>query len=239
MAIIPARISSTRLKNKPLQLINGTPLIKHVAESVLKTKLFDRVYVATDSEDIKSLFDGGEVCVVMTDPAHESGTDRICEVIDSQNLDVDVVFNIQGDEPFVYQADLEKLKQVMAEGAQMASLYEKIEPEDLDNINKVKVILNDSRESIYFSRFRIPFSRERGDLKVDYIGKHIGVYAYKKDFLKDFCKRGVGYHEAFEKLEQLRALEMGVKLKMVYTENSYMGVDTEEDLKRVNEILKA
>jgi len=247
MGLIPARLSSERLKNKPLQLVCGKPLCLHVADRLINTGIFDEIVVATDSEDVLGLFKGHQAKAVMTDKNHPSGTDRIYEVVKNQNmtepeLKDTAIFNIQGDEPLLYKEDLLALKKVMDEGAQMASLYEALESKDLENINKVKVLLNKSSEAIYFSRKSIPFSRVTIDdskfgLDTKYIGKHIGLYAYKASVLKDLCEQPEGYFEAHEKLEQLRALEMGVKIKMCVTQNSYMGVDTPEDLKKINELL--
>ncbi len=247
MGLIPARLSSERLKNKPLQLVCGKPLCLHVADSLITTEIFDEIVVATDSEQVVDLFKGHQAKVVMTDKNHPSGTDRIYEVVKNQNMtELDlkqtVIFNIQGDEPLLYKDDLLALKKVMNNGAQMASLYESLDFEDLDNINKVKVLINDRSEAIYFSRKSIPFSRvtlEDSKLGLDtrYIGKHIGLYAYTASVLKDLCEQPEGYFEAHEKLEQLRALEMSIKIKMCVTQNSYMGVDTPEDLEKINKLL--
>jgi 3-deoxy-manno-octulosonate cytidylyltransferase (CMP-KDO synthetase) len=243
MAVIPARLESTRLYQKPLQLINGIPLIKYVAQKVYDLGLFDSVLVATDSEKIEDLFSSGPIRAVMTSVDHESGTDRIFEAVTtyestlSDDKKCESVFNIQGDEPFIYGNDLENLRGAIENGAQMASLYEDLKPEALKNPNQVKVLLNNNSEAIYFSRFGAPFSREEGNFDNRYVGKHVGVYAYTKSFLESFCKAELGYHERFEKLEQLRALQMGVAIKMILTQNTYQGVDTKEDLEKVNKIL--
>ncbi len=238
MAVIPARLESQRLKEKPLQLINQTPLIKFVAEAVKSLDVFDQVYVATDSKKIMDLFKGSEIKPVMTSKSHQSGTDRIFEASDMIDEDFDTVFNIQGDEPFLYKEDILNLKQSLEDGFKMVSVYEAIETSDLEDLNKVKVLLNNKSEAVYFSRFKIPFSREAGAVDSKHIGKHVGLYAYHKSFLKSFCEHPIGYFEKFEKLEQLRALQMGEKIKMVFTKNKYQGVDTLDDLKHVNEVLK-
>ncbi len=240
MAIIPARLESQRLFKKPLQLIQGKPLIVYVAEEVQKTGVFDQVYIATDSDEVMDLFKEHSAKAIMTSVNHQSGTDRINEAASKIEEDFDTVFNIQGDEPFVYGDDLVLLKKALEGGADMISLYEEIKESDLEDANKVKVILDNNQDAIYFSRFGLPFSRVEPSGSVDskFIGKHIGVYAYKKEFLKEFCDSPIGYHESFEKLEQLRALQLGTKVKMIFTENSYQGVDTSEDLEKVNEILK-
>ena len=240
MGLIPARLSSQRLKDKPLQLVDGKPLCLYVAESLIKTKVFDQVIVATDSEKVMDLFKGHNAKAVMTDSNHQSGTDRIHEVIETLGIDDGIVFNIQGDEPLIYREDLLKIKKVMEDGAKMSSLYEPLLPSDIENQNKVKVLLNKNSEAVYFSRFGIPFSRlsaTEKELNPSFIGKHIGLYAYSVSFLKEFCNYDEGYFESCEKLEQLRALEMGAQIKMILTKNSYQGVDTLEDLKRINEHL--
>ena len=242
MGLIPARLSSQRLKNKPLQIVDGVPLCLYVAENLIKTNVFDEVIVATDSEKVMEIFKNHQATAVMTDPEHQSGTDRIHEVIEKLGIQDGSVFNIQGDEPFIYKEDLLELKKVMESGIQMASVYEKLVHSDVNDLNKVKVILNKQSEAIYFSRFGIPFSRIKAVDEIGFneslVGKHIGLYAYSIEFLKEFCCYGEGYFESHEKLEQLRALEMGAKIKMIKTNNSYQGVDTPEDLKKVNEILK-
>ena len=242
IGLIPARLSSKRLKNKPLQLINGRPMCLHVAESLIKTKVFDQVVVATDSKEVMDIFKEHKAQAVMTDPNHPSGTDRIHEVVIKLGLNDGVVFNVQGDEPFIYKDDLLSLKKVMEEGAKMASLYEPLTGDDVEDLNKVKVLINKKNEAIYFSRFGIPFSRCRPGqngkaLDEGFVGKHIGLYAYHVKFLQDFCNYGEGYFEFFEKLEQLRALEMGAAIKMILTKNSYQSVDTLEDLKKANELI--
>ena len=242
MGIIPARLGSTRLQDKPLQLIGGKPLCVYVAEKVLATDVFDEVVVATDSDKVMDLFkDHTSIKAVMTDPEHKSGTDRIFEVIQTLKLKDTVIVNIQGDEPFIYKKDLQGLIDVMSEGYNMASVYEKLNNSDLSDMNKVKVLLNDENEAIYFSRFAIPFSRSLVDASTKfeekYLGKHIGLYAYTTEFLEKFCAYKEGFFESHEKLEQLRALQMGEKIKMLYTENKYMGVDTLDDLKKVQKII--
>ena len=241
MGLIPARLSSQRLKDKPLQLVDGQPLCLYVAESLIKTNVFDQVIVATDSEKVMDVFKGHDAKALMTDPNHQSGTDRIHEVVETLGLnDDEVIFNIQGDEPLIYREDLLKIKEVMEDGAEMASLYEEISSNDIENLNKVKVLINKNSEAIYFSRYGIPFSRVSSTekkLNPSFIGKHIGLYAYTVSFLKRFCDYKEGFSESCEKLEQLRALEMGTQIKMIFTKNSYQGVDTIEDLEKINEHL--
>ena len=242
MGLIPARLSSQRLKDKPLQFVGGKPLCLFVAESLIETEVFDQVIVATDSERVMDLFKDHKAQAVMTDPTHQSGTDRIYEVVVQLGLNDGVVFNVQGDEPFIYKEDLLNLKKVMKSGVNMASLYEPLESDDIDNLNKVKVLINKNSDAVYFSRYGVPFSRIKPcktnqNFNKSFVGKHIGLYAYKVKYLKEFCNYGEGYFEAFEKLEQLRAVEMGEAIKMILTKKSYHGVDTPEDLRKVNELL--
>jgi len=240
MAIIPARLASTRLPNKPLQKICDKTLIEFVADEVLKTGIFSKVYVATDSSEVFNLFKNSEVQAVMTSVDHESGTDRIFEAVEKIDLEVDSVINIQGDEPFVFKDDLKKMTEALESGSNMVSFYEEIQKCDLGDPNKVKVLLDNQSEAIYFSRHSIPFSREKSE-EVDpkFVGKHVGLYGYSKSFLKTFCEHPIGYHEQYEKLEQLRALQIGEKIKMIKTSQKYQGVDTKEDLARVNTILNS
>ena len=238
MAIIPARLASTRLPNKPLQKIGDRTLIEFVAGEVTKTNLFERVYVATDSEQIFDLFKDSQIEAVMTSVDHESGTDRIFEASNKIGSDFDSVINIQGDEPFIFKDDLERMTKALEAGHQMVSFYEEIKEDDFANPNKVKVILNNNSEAIYFSRHPIPFSREEASKPdSDFVGKHVGLYGYHKNFLKTFCEHPLGYHEKNEKLEQLRALQIGEKIKMIKTDKIYQGVDTQEDLIKVNQLL--
>lgn len=242
MAIIPARLASTRLPNKPLQKLGELTLVEFVANEVFKTGLFDQVYVATDSKEIFDLFKDSSAVAIMTSIEHQSGTDRIFEASNKISLDFDTVINIQGDEPFVFKEDLKKMTKALESGHKMVSFYEEIKKEDLQDPNKVKVILNDKSEAIYFSRHAIPFSREeaehQSDLNPDFVGKHVGLYGYQKDFLKTFCEHSIGFHEKNERLEQLRALQIGEKIKMIKTDQTYLGVDTKEDLDKVNKVLQ-
>ncbi|MGH1467623.1 MAG: cytidylyltransferase domain-containing protein, partial [Bdellovibrionales bacterium] len=145
MAIIPARLESQRLFKKPLQLIQGKPLIVHVAEEVQKTGVFEQVYIATDSNEVMDLFKEHSAKAIMTSVDHQSGTDRINEAASKIEEDFDTIFNIQGDEPFVYGEDLKFLKSSLEEGFKMSSLYEEIKSSDVSDPNKVKVILDNNK----------------------------------------------------------------------------------------------
>lgn len=237
MALIPARLESSRIEKKPLQTLSGIPLIKVVAESVLKMDLFDSIVVATDSTEVLELFNESSIQAVMTSVDHRSGTDRINEAVTALNTDCEHVVNIQGDEPFQYREDIEKVLNALEDGYPMASLYEDLKEHDLENLNRVKVLTNQFDEAIYFSRFGIPFSRNTlNSLNSNRVGKHIGLYGYSLKFLREFCEFGAGFSEHGESLEQLRALEIGAKIKMIYTQNSYYGIDTVDDLKKVEQL---
>ncbi len=228
IAVIPARFASTRFPGKPLALLKGKPIIPHVYERVAESRLFQDVIVATDDKRIAEavLSFGGKY--KMTAPHHPSGSDRIAEVI--RDLECDVVFNVQGDEPMVEGATLSKLQAVFSDPkVQVASLMTRLtDPQALHNINIVKVVINNTFDAIYFSRTPIPYNRDNIP-GVEYF-RHIGVYAYSKQTLLDFVKLPQGKLEQAEKLEQLRFLEHGIPIRMVETSYQGIGIDTPEDL---------
>jgi 3-deoxy-manno-octulosonate cytidylyltransferase (CMP-KDO synthetase) len=229
--MIPARYASTRFPGKLMQLLGNKTVIRHTYENTVKTGLFKRVIVVTDSQII---FDeikkhGGEV--MMSRKTHESGSDRIAEAI--EHLDVEIVVNVQGDEPFVQYAPLEKLMDVFIKDqsgqVQVASLMQEMkDKKNIEDPNFVKVAVDLKMNAIFFSRSVIPYPRDQS-ASISYY-EHIGVYAFRKQALLDFTKWPVTPLEAAEKIECLRYLEHGIPLKMVLTE--YMGVeiDTPEDL---------
>jgi 3-deoxy-D-manno-octulosonate cytidylyltransferase len=231
VAMIPARYASTRFPAKLMQLLGNKTVIRHTFENTLKTGLFDQVIVVTDSpviyDEIKK--DGGEAVMSIKD--HESGSDRIAEAV--ENLETDIVVNVQGDEPFVQKAPLEKLLNVFREDksgqVQVASLMQIIK--DRKNIadpNFVKVAVDMNMNSLFFSRSVIPYQRDLA-LAINYY-EHIGVYAFRKEALMNFTKWPVTPLEAAEKIECLRYLEHGIPLKMVLTEYMGIEIDTPEDL---------
>lgn len=235
LGVIPARYGSTRFEGKPLELIDGKPMIEWVYKRSLISKL-DKVVVATDHQGIKEVVEsfGGEV--VMTSKNHETGTDRIAEVAKHYE-DYDVIINVQGDEPLINPEMIDSLIKpfVEDEKLQMATLKYKLDNlEDIDNPNNVKVICDKDDFAIYFSRCPIPFRR---NLNMDIYYKHVGVYGYKRDFVIDFAKMPQTPIEKSESLEQLRVLENGYKIKVVETDHKILGVDTVEDLKKVNDFV--
>ena len=233
IAVIPARFAATRFPGKLMQKIGDKTIIRMVYENAVESGIFNQVLVVTDSEvifkEIKSL--GG--FVKMSVGEHASGSDRIAEAI--VDLGVDVVVNIQGDEPFIKKEPLADLLGCFKdESVCVASLMKKIrDDEDVNNPNMVKVVCNKANEALYFSRSAIPFKRNT-QTKLPYF-KHIGVYAFKKKTLLEFTRWPQGELEQTEMLEQLRYLENGVSIKMVETSFSSIGIDTLEDYEKAKE----
>jgi 3-deoxy-manno-octulosonate cytidylyltransferase (CMP-KDO synthetase) len=236
IAMIPARYAATRFPAKLMQMLGDKTVILHTYNNTVATKLFDEVMVVTDSEIIfnEIVNNGGKA--VMSIKEHESGSDRIAEAI--ANMNVDIVVNVQGDEPFVQKEPLEKLLNVFTDvKVQVASLMQILHEEKMiADPNYVKVAVDKNMNALMFSRSPIPYHRDKNSTPVYY--EHIGVYAFRKHALLNFTAWPVTPLEAAEKIECLRYLENGVPLKMVVTE--YMGVeiDTPEDLVRAASLLK-
>ncbi len=233
IAVIPARYASTRFPAKLMQDLGGKTVITQTYEATVATHLFDDVFVVTDSDLIYDEIykNGGKVVRSVKD--HESGSDRIAEAV--QNIDADIVINVQGDEPFVNKSNLEKLiaifKEDMNTEVDVASLMTPIVNwEDIENPNNVKVVVDEMNMALYFSRSVIPYKRDSNVDVVYY--QHIGIYAFRKKALMEFSTLSMKFLEAAEKLEQLRYLEYGKRIKMAVTEELGVGIDTEEDLKR-------
>jgi 3-deoxy-manno-octulosonate cytidylyltransferase (CMP-KDO synthetase) len=240
IGVIPARFDSARLPGKPLQLLLGKPILQWVVELVSKSNALDDFYVATDHEDIRKLCEKLQIKYVMTDSNCATGTDRIYQALSKLPI-CDAVINIQGDEPLLPTEYIDLLVNEFKKDVnlQMVTLSHPIEIEDFENKNAVKVIVNQQSEAIYFSRFPIPFSREKNitvDNKV--VQKHIGVYGYSCEFLKQFCQQPQSFLEKNESLEQLRALEMGVRIRIISVPKATQGIDTIEDLLKVERLLK-
>lgn len=238
IALIPARYAATRFPGKLMQKLGDKTIIRHTYENTLNTLLFDEVIVITDSKIIfdEIIENGGYA--LMSKGIFESGSDRIAEA--AAEIEVDVIINVQGDEPFVKKDPLEKLLQVFKDDKQqqvaVASLMHIIDDEKLiADPNTVKVVVDKNMNALFFSRSIIPYDREK-KYKVVYY-KHIGIYAYRKDALMNFVKWKVSSLEATEKLEQLRYLENGIKIKMVLTDESPVSIDTPEDLERAKNLL--
>lgn len=238
LAVIPARYASTRFPAKLMQDLGGKTVITRTYEAALNTKLFDDVFVVTDSDLIfnEIVSHGGKAIMSMKE--HESGSDRIAEAV--SNLEVDIVINIQGDEPFIDKDSLEKLIQVYKNDAKrevdLASLMREISAiQEIENPNNVKVVVDQSGFALYFSRSVIPYPREI-NVGVRYF-QHVGIYAFRKQALMDFYHLPMKSLEASEKLEQLRYLEFGKRIKMVETNHIGIGIDTPEDLEKARKLL--
>lgn len=238
IAVIPARYASTRFHAKLMEDLGGKTVILRTYEAAKKTNLFDDVFVVTDSDLIYNEIatNGGKA--IMSIKEHESGSDRIAEAV--ENMEVDIVVNVQGDEPFIDNAALQKLIEVYKNDTQkevdLASLMCEIKEEnEINNPNNVKVVVNQNGFALYFSRSVIPYPREV-NVGVRYM-KHIGIYAFRKQALMDFYKLPMKSLEASEKLEQLRYLEFGKRIKMVETPHIGIGIDTKEDLEKARKLL--
>jgi 3-deoxy-manno-octulosonate cytidylyltransferase (CMP-KDO synthetase) len=238
IAVIPARYASTRFPAKLMQDLGGKTVILRTYEAAITTKLFDDVFVVTDSDIIfkEIVSNGGKA--IKSIKEHESGSDRIAEVV--QNLDVDIVVNVQGDEPFIDTDPLQKVIEVfkndLAKQVDLASVMrEIINEDDINNPNNVKVVVDQNGFALYFSRSVIPYPREK-NVGVRYF-QHIGIYAFRKQALLDFYHLPMKSLEASEKLEQLRYLEFGKRIKMVETTHVGIGIDTAEDLKKARKML--
>jgi len=235
VAIIPARYASTRFPGKPLAPILGIPMIEHVYRNVSKSKAIREVWVATDDPRIEEAVLGFGGKCIMTSKEHQTGSDRLAEAV--KKLDADLVINVQGDEPLIRGEVLDSLVDLFLQDdtLQMATLKSKIQDEEeFRNPNVVKVITNKFNEAIYFSRSPIPYNRD--GRQVDYF-KHIGVYAYTKKFLLEYVTLPQTELELAESLEQLRALENGAKIKVIETDMKLIGVDTPQDIQKVEEHL--
>lgn len=238
IAVIPARYASTRFPAKLMQDLGGKTVILRTYEAAISTSLFDDVFVVTDSDLIYNEIVSNSGKAIMSVKEHESGSDRIAEAV--ANLDVDIVVNVQGDEPFIDAEPLKKVIEVfkndLDKKVDLASLMRQItNEEDINNPNNVKVATDQNNFALYFSRSVIPFPREK-NVGVRYM-QHIGIYAFRKQALLDFYSLPMMALEASEKLEQLRYLEFGKRIKMVETSHVGIGIDTFEDLEKARKML--
>ncbi len=235
-AFIPARYAATRFPAKLMQMLGDKTVIRHTYDNTKATGLFDEVYVVTDSEIIfnEIVSNGGKA--IMSKKTHESGSDRIAEAV--ENLDIDIVVNVQGDEPFVKREPLERVLACFEDSTvKVASLMQVLNNQaSIEDPNYVKVVVDKKWNALFFSRSVIPYPRST-DIAITYY-EHVGVYAFKKQALIDFTHWPMSPLEAAEKIECLRYLENGVSIKMAAT--NYMGVeiDTPEDLIKAAELLK-
>ncbi|GAB1453755.1 3-deoxy-manno-octulosonate cytidylyltransferase [Draconibacterium sp.] len=242
IGIIPARYQSSRFPGKPLAIIGNKPMIQWVYENVAKA--VSEVWVATDDERIFEAVESFGGKAIETLSTHQSGTDRCAEAAlkIAKETDFDIVINVQGDEPFIQPKQIELLKSCFSSDADIATLIKRVETsEELFNPNRPKVVTDNQKNALYFSRSTVPYIR--GSENEDWLSKHtfwahIGMYAYKTDVLQKIAKLKQGELEMAESLEQLRWLENGFKIKTAVTEHQSMGIDTPEDLTEALQLLK-
>ncbi|GGF69900.1 3-deoxy-manno-octulosonate cytidylyltransferase [Wenyingzhuangia marina] len=239
IAMIPARLQATRFPKKLLRDLCGKTVITRTYEATVGTGLFDVVYVVTDSEEIKSEIESNGGNVIMSLKEHECGSDRISEA--AEMVPGDIIINVQGDEPFTRIEPLQDLIEVFKndtkEEISVASLVHTMEDwHEIVNPNNVKVVLDNNNCVMYFSRAPIPHPRDK-EVDVKYY-KHIGIYAFRRQALLNFPKMKMCQNEATEKLEGIRFLEHGMKMKMVETPFKVIGIDTPEDLQKAIHILQ-
>ena len=238
VAVIPARLASTRLPRKVLREIAGRPMLAHVYYGVRACDGLDKVIVATDSEEVMAECKHQGWEAQLTSSAHRSGTERVREV--AERLDAEVYVNVQGDEPLVRPEHITLLLSLMKNPrVEVGTIKTRCAPNDVTNPNAVKVVADAAGRALYFSRATIPYDRERtpeSQKQASYF-KHLGLYAYRKPALERFCSLPESSLERNERLEQLRFLENGISIYVAETPYDTIGVDTEEDLRRVEEIL--
>jgi len=253
IAIIPARLASTRLPGKALIELAGKPMVCWVAERARAAKNVSRVIIATDSLEIYARAEAHGIEVVMTDSNHKSGTDRVAEVA-AELSDADIIVNVQGDEPLISPETIEQAVDEMEQdsAAGIVTTWEPIEAlEELLNFDNVKVVVGDNGYALYFSRSPVPFPRDaflrHGDPNDALIcepelwsnyRKHTGLYVYRREVLLQFTRWPQTRLEKYEGLEQLRALEHGVKIRVIKAAASSIGVDTQEDLDKVRALIE-
>jgi 3-deoxy-manno-octulosonate cytidylyltransferase (CMP-KDO synthetase) len=237
IGVIPARYASTRFEGKVLADISGKTMLQRVWEQARAATLLDDLIIACDDQRIFDAVQGWGARAVMTSKAHTSGTDRICEVINP--LEVKIVINIQGDEPLIHPNMIDAVARALLNDAKVmvATLIKKItDLADVYNPHVVKVVKDKDDFALFFSRAEVPYHAENSEIKAPVYYKHIGLYGYTKDFLFIFKNLAPSYLEKTERLEQLRILEEGFRIKVVETEYDTVGVDTPEDLEKVRQI---
>lgn len=238
VGVIPARLKSERLKNKVLKLIAGKPLLWYVWKQAKEAKLLDKVIIACCDEEVKEAARNFGADVFWTNPELKSGTDRVADA--ASKINCEIVLNIQGDEPLIRPESLDEIAGFLIHNINyhMASVaFSTMQKEELENPNVVKVVTDKNGNALYFSRGMIPCG-VRSDVKVKYL-KHIGIYGYRKNFLLEFSSLEQTPLEKIEKLEQLRAIENGIDIKIIEIDYDTVGVDTEEDfIKAQKELLQ-
>lgn len=239
VAIIPARLAATRLPDKPLADICGKPMIQHVWERAKLATNLSGVYIATPDERIAEVVRGFGGEAILTSADHQTGTDRLAEAVDKLPEDIEVIVNVQGDEPRIDPATIDALAApfLTDESLQMASACCPLPPERLSDPNAVKVVLAQNNDALYFSRAPIPYVRDAGAGVFPRL--HVGLYAYRRAFLQSFPTLPRTPLERAESLEQLRALESGYRIRMIEIAAAPAAVDTQEDLERVRALFGA
>jgi 3-deoxy-manno-octulosonate cytidylyltransferase (CMP-KDO synthetase) len=235
LAIIPARLASTRLPRKVLREIAERPMLAHVVEAARRCSHLADVIVATDSDEVLAVCKQNGWHAEMTSTSHRSGTDRVWEV--AQRIPADVYVNVQGDEPLTRPEHISAMLSLMEDPRVMvATVKTPCSPADVNNPNAVKVVTDLESRALYFTRATVPFDRDNAGSVLRY--KHLGFYAYRRAMLEKFCGWPESELERAERLEQLRFLDHGVEIHVAETPYDTVGVDTEEDLRRVEEILR-
>lgn len=238
LAVIPARLGATRLPRKPLRLLGGEPLVVRVHQRVAALQVADRVVVATDHDDIRQVCEAHGIAAVMTAIHHPSGTDRVAEVAARREFaDMDVVLNVQGDEPFVSREALAGAVGIVTGGrATIGTAAVPVNPEALQHPDVVKVVCTDDGRALYFSRAPIPWLRDPADtaLLAPLVRQHVGVYAYTRQALQQWVAWAPHPLELVERLEQLRPLAHGIAIGVASVPAAEAGIDTEDDLQRAN-----
>jgi len=236
LGVIPARLASTRLPRKVLRDIAGKPMVEWVWRAAVASGQMDEVVVATDSEEVADACRGRDIPVAMTSPECASGSDRVCEV--SRQIAAEIYVNIQGDEPLLTPEHFAPMLELFSRPeVQVTTISVPCPADDIANPNAVKVVTASNGRALYFSRSTIPFDRD----KIGFTGhrKHLGLYAYRKNALERFAALAPSPLEQIERLEQLRLLENGIDLYVGQATGDSIGVDTEEDLQRVDQILRS
>ena len=236
IAAIPARLNSTRLPKKLLRKICGKTLIVRTYEATVSSNLFDDVLVITNSHEIVSELENSKVKYIFDDTNYQTGTDRIAGV--ASKIEADIIINVQGDEPFINSNTIESIlntfKHDKENNIKIVSVMTPIKDDlELKNPNNVKVFTDVSNNAVYFSRHPIPF---KIDLNISKAYKHIGIYAFRKKSLIEFAKLKVGELESSEKIEALRLIENDIKIKMINSNDTFIGIDTEEDIQKAIKI---
>lgn len=238
IAVIPVRFGAQRFPGKALAPILNKPMIQWVVEGVSQSQIIKKIIVATDDQRIADTCSKLDVQVVMTAPDLASGSDRVFAAVKDQSEDL--IINIQGDEPLITGELIDQMATAMqsSQDWEMYTLGRQLDAESLESMNTAKIVLNHKNEALYFSRYPIPYSRNQAESEMSAALKHIGIYGYKKAFLKKFCETPVQAIESFEGLEQLRALYLGARIRVLKVNYESWGVDTPQDVPVVEKLLK-